>query len=87
MEKCITRTLRDRRRDEFISVEQGRISVAIYEAKFPALSKYATKICFSPQELIRLFVKGLSSDLQFLALQVAAAEKSFQEVVDFVIEV
>ena len=32
-------------------------------------------------------MKGLRSDLQIPALQVAAAAKSFQEVVDFVIEV
>ena len=32
-------------------------------------------------------MKGLRSDLQISALQVAAAAKSFQEVVDFVIEV
>ena len=36
---------------------------------------------------ISLFVKGLRSDLQIPALQVANAAKSFQEVVDFVIEV
>ena len=32
-------------------------------------------------------MKGLRSDLKIPALQVAAAAKSFQEVVDFVIEV
>ena len=63
------------------------MSVADYEAKFLALSRYATQLCFSPQERIRRFVKGLRSDLQIPALQVAAAAKSFQEVVDFVIEV
>ena len=61
--------------------------VAAYEAKFHALSRYATQLCFSPQERILRFVKGLRSDLQIPALQVAAAAKSFQEVVDFVIEV
>ena len=62
------------------------MSVTSYEAKFRALSRYATQLFFSPQERIRHFVKGLRSDLQIPALQVAA-EKSFQEVVDFVIEV
>ena len=61
--------------------------VAAYEAKFRALSRYATQLCFSSQERIRRFVKRLRSDLQISALQVAAAAKSFQEVVDFVIEV
>ena len=87
MEKYIPRTLKDRRRDEFLSLEQGRISVTAYEAKFQALSRYATQLCFSPKERIRRFVKGLRSDLQIPALQVATATKSFQEVVDFVIEV
>ena len=45
-----------------------------------------TQLCFSPQERIRHFVKGLRSELQILALQVAATAKSFQEVVDFVVE-
>ena len=55
--------------------------------KFRALSRYATQLCFSPQERIRRFVKGLRSELRISALQVAATAKSFQEVVDFVIEV
>ena len=87
MEKYIPRILRDRRRDEFLSLQQGRMSAAAYEAKFRVLSRYATQTCFSPQERIRCFVKGLRSDLQIPALQVATAAKSFQEVVDFVIEV
>ncbi|XP_069148581.1 uncharacterized protein [Solanum lycopersicum] len=39
MEKYIPCTLRDKRRDEFLSLEQGRISVNAYEAKFHALSR------------------------------------------------
>ncbi|XP_069151175.1 uncharacterized protein [Solanum lycopersicum] len=87
MEKYIPRTLRDRKRDEFLSLEQGRMSVTAYEAKFRASSRYATQLCFSPQERIRRFVKGLRSELRISALQVAATAKSFQEVVDFAIEV
>ena len=63
------------------------MSVTAYEAKFCALSRYATQLCFSPQEQIRRFVKGLRSELRILALQVAAMAKSFQEVVDFLVEV
>ena len=87
MEKYIPQTLSDRRRDEFLSLEKGRMSVTAYEAKFRALSRYATQLCFSPQERILRFVKGLRSDLRISALQVTATVKSFQEVVDFVIEV
>ena len=63
------------------------MSVTTCEAKFRALSRYATQLCFSPQERIGRFVKGLRSELWISALQVAATAKSFQEVVDFVIEV
>ena len=87
MEKYIPRTLRDRRRDEFLSLEQGRMSVTTYEAKFRALSRYATQLCFKPQERICCFVKGLRLELRISALQVAAIAKSFEELVDFVIEV
>ena len=87
MEQYIPRTLRDRKRDEFLSLEQGRMSITAYEAKFCALSRYDTQLCFSPQERIRRFMKGLRSDLRISTLQVAAVAKSFQEVVDFVIEV
>ena len=68
MEKYSPRTLRDRKRDEFLSLEQGRISVTAYEATFPALSRYATQLCFCPQERIRRFVKGLRSDLRIFSL-------------------
>ena len=67
MEKYIPCTLRDKRRDEFLSLEQGRMSVTAYEAKFRALFRYATQLCFSPQERICRFVKGLRSDLQIPA--------------------
>ena len=77
LEKYIPRTLRDRKRDEFLSLEQGRMSFTAYEAKFCALSRYATQLWFSPQERIRHFVKGLRSDLQIPALHVATAAKSF----------
>ena len=62
------------------------MSVTAYEAKFHALSRYATQLCFSPQERIHCFVKGLRSELRISALQVATTAKSFQEVVDFVVE-
>ena len=39
IEKFIPRTLRDRRRDDFLRIEQGRMSVSAYEAKFRALSR------------------------------------------------
>ena len=46
MEKYIPRTLRDRKRDDFFSLEQGRMSINAYEVKFRALSRYTTQIVF-----------------------------------------
>ncbi|XP_069145553.1 uncharacterized protein [Solanum lycopersicum] len=87
MEKYVPRTLRERRRVELMRLDQGRMWVATYEAKFHVLSRYSTRLCFSPQEWIHRFMKVLRSDMQIPALQVAATTKFFQELVDFVIEV
>ena len=87
MEKYIPRTLSDKKRDEFLILEEGSMSVTAHDAKFCALSRYATQLCFSTQERICRFVKGLRSELRISALQVAATAISFQEVVDFVIKV
>lgn len=42
LEKYVPRALRDHKKDEFIALEQGNMSVAAYEANFHALSRYAT---------------------------------------------
>ncbi|XP_069147014.1 uncharacterized protein [Solanum lycopersicum] len=64
-----------------------RMDASLEVGTFPRLTTgYATQLCFSPQERIHHFVKGLRSNLQIPASQVAAPAKSFQEVVDFVIE-
>ena len=60
--------------------------VTAYEAICHALSWYATRIYFIPQDRIHRIIKVLRSCLRILALQIAAFPKSFQEVVDFVIE-
>ncbi|KAH0743175.1 hypothetical protein KY290_031168 [Solanum tuberosum] len=77
-------TLRDHKKDEFIALEQGGMSVAAYEAKFHALSRYATQLVTTEEERIRLFVKGLNYELQVLSVYMTSAGKSFSEVTDFV---
>ena len=59
MEKYIPRTLRGRKRDEFLSLEQGRMSVTAYEAKFRALSRYATHLCFKSTRADSPFSEGV----------------------------
>lgn len=44
------RTLRDRKKDEFMSLEQGSMSVVAYEAKLHALSRYSTYLVTTEDE-------------------------------------
>ena len=46
------RTFRDRNKDEFMALEQGGMFVAAYEAKFHALSRYATQLVTTEEERI-----------------------------------
>ena len=62
------RTLIDRKKDEFMDLEQGGISVGAYEAKFHALSRYATLLVTTEEERIRLFIRGFNSELQVLSV-------------------
>ncbi|KAH0636396.1 hypothetical protein KY289_036311 [Solanum tuberosum] len=44
LEKYVPTTLRDRKKDELMALEQGGMTVAAYEAKLHALSRYATQV-------------------------------------------
>lgn len=37
-------TLRDRKKDEFMALEQGGMTMSAYKAKFHNLSRYATEL-------------------------------------------
>ncbi|KAH0746089.1 hypothetical protein KY285_007746 [Solanum tuberosum] len=79
LEKYVPRTLRDRKKDEFMALEQCCISMAAYEAKFHALSRCAMQLVTTEEERIRLFVKRLNSELQVLSIHMTSAEKTFNE--------
>ena len=49
-------TLRDRKKNEFMTLEQGGMSVVVYKAKFHALSRYATQLVNTYEERIQLFI-------------------------------
>ncbi|WMV49814.1 hypothetical protein MTR67_043199 [Solanum verrucosum] len=82
-EKYVPQTLRDFKKDEFMALEQGGMSVAAYEAKFHALCRYATQLVTTEEERIRLFIKRLNSELQVLSVPMNYAGKIFNEVTDF----
>jgi len=60
------------------------MTVAAYEAKFHVLSRYATQLVTTEQERIRLFIRGLNSELQVLFVHMTSAGRSFNEVTDYV---
>jgi len=80
LEKYVPRTLRDRKKDEFMALEQGGMSVAAYEAKFHALSRYDTQLMTTEEEKICLFVKGLNSELQVLSVHMTSAGKIINDI-------
>ena len=53
LKKYVSRTLRDRKKDEFMALEQGGMTVPVYEAKFHALSRYATQLVTTEKLRIR----------------------------------
>ncbi|KAH0745921.1 hypothetical protein KY285_007578 [Solanum tuberosum] len=83
-EKYVPKTLRDRKKDRVMASEQGGMSVAAYEAKFHALSRYATQLVTTEEERIWLFIRGLNSELQVLSVHMTSAGRSFNEVKDYV---
>ena len=76
--------MRDRKKDEFMELEQGSMSVAIYEDKFHNLSRYATQLVSMEKERIRLFIRCLDFELQVLSVHMTSAWRSFNEVTDYV---
>lgn len=55
------RTLRDRKKDKFMELEQDSMFLAAYESKFHALSRYVKKLVTMEEERIQFFIKGLDS--------------------------
>ncbi|WMV09188.1 hypothetical protein MTR67_002573 [Solanum verrucosum] len=57
LEKYVPRTLRYRKKDEFMALEEDAMTVGAYEANYHALSRYATQLVTTEEERICLFVK------------------------------
>ncbi|WMV42002.1 hypothetical protein MTR67_035387 [Solanum verrucosum] len=53
LEKYVPPTLRDRKKDEFMALEQENMIVSTYEAKLHTLSRYPTQLVSSEDQLIR----------------------------------
>lgn len=83
--KSFLRTLRDRKKDEYISLEQGGTIVASFEAKFHDLSLYSMQLVTTKEERICLFefIRGLTSELQVLFVLMNPTRRSFNEVTNY----
>lgn len=64
--------------------EWGIMYAVVYEAKFHALSRYATQLLGTDEERIRLYVKAPNAELHILSVHMTSAGKSFNEVTDYV---
>uniref|UniRef100_M1DKJ4 'chromo' domain containing protein n=1 Tax=Solanum tuberosum TaxID=4113 RepID=M1DKJ4_SOLTU len=78
-EKYVPHTLRDRKKDEFMALQQGGITVVAYEVKFHALSIYATQMVTTEEERICLFIRRLNSELQVSSVHMTSVGRSFNE--------
>ena len=68
-----------------MDLEQGGIYVAASEAKFHAQSRCATRqLVTTKEEMIYLFIKRLNSELHVLSIHMIYAERSFNEVTNYV---
>jgi len=56
--------VRDGKREEFMSLEQGEMSLAVYTRKFNALERYCPEICVTPVQRARKFIRGLRKQLR-----------------------
>ncbi|XP_059285643.1 uncharacterized protein LOC132039118 [Lycium ferocissimum] len=50
LEKCVPQTLRDKRRDEFTSLEHRGLLITKYESRFHALARYAVQLLHTVPE-------------------------------------
>ena len=57
LKKYVPRKLRDRKKNEFMKLEHCSMSMAAYEAKFHALSRYSTQLIATEKERILFFNK------------------------------
>ncbi|KAI3889664.1 hypothetical protein MKX03_007686, partial [Papaver bracteatum] len=73
----VTDVSRDRKRSEFMNIEQGEMSLAEFENKYRGLSRYAPEITSNDEVNARKFIRALNPQIsrQLAGFQI----KTFQE--------
>ncbi|KAL0537039.1 hypothetical protein IC582_026007 [Cucumis melo] len=64
--KFFSASLRDAKRQEFLNIEQGDITVEQYDAEFDMLSRFAPEMIATEAARVDKFVRGLRLDIQGL---------------------
>lgn len=82
--KYVPRTLRDYKKNQFMPLEQVATSVAAYESKLNALSRYSSQLMTTEEERICLFIWGLNFELEVLYFHMISAGRSFNKVTNYV---
>ncbi|XP_049390047.1 uncharacterized protein LOC125854509 [Solanum stenotomum] len=80
--RFMPRSVRDRLRDQFSRSEQGPMTVSEYETRFHELSRHATMILPTEEEIVRCFVRGLRNRLRVDTEHLVSAGCSFLDVVN-----
>nr|XP_028959989.1 uncharacterized protein LOC114825437 [Malus domestica] len=76
---------KDRKRDEFTELKQGKMSATKYHRKFTDLSRYCPAIAENPREMLRQFKKGTRKRLRSLAASTPCS--TYQELFEILLRV
>ena len=79
-EKYYPKVYHEKKREEFMKLVQGSMSVEHYERMFIELSKYVGSIIETEEERCRKFEKGLSKEICTL-VTVVAARTNFSQLI------
>ena len=78
-EKYLPPIAQEKRKDDFIKLRQGGLSVSEYETQFTKLSKFTPELIATEQRRVRRFVQGLNVEIQ--EALVAAQINIFTEII------
>ena len=63
-EKYLPPLIQEKRKNDFIRLRQGNLSVAEYETQFTRLSKFAPELVMTERKRVRRFVQGQNVEIQ-----------------------
>ncbi|XP_070050281.1 uncharacterized protein [Nicotiana tomentosiformis] len=82
LEKLIHVTLREKYRRQFEHLQQGSMTVTLYETRFVDLARHATILLPTERERVRRFIDGLTFTLRLQMAKETGSDIPFQMTVD-----